>query len=249
MKNTIQHLLSRQPTLYRLVLSAIRSPNDEKKTFLKLVKDGDVVFDVGANFGTHTVLFSHIAGSRGHVHAFEPVPPTFASLSRRLLHEKRFDNVTLNNLALGEVAGTFKIHVPAGDFGQASLKTHSIASWSRSGQESFECEVMTLDSYATQSKIDRIDLMKVDVEGAELPALKGARNTLERLHPTIHFEYLRAWTEAFGYNGSDLVRFLQSCGYRYFYDAELRPLACPTEDIERDTSSQNIVCTFKPLKG
>ncbi len=249
MKRTISYLLSRHPSLYRLVLRAIRSPNSEKMTFLRLIKDGDVALDVGANRGDFTVLFSHIVGSCGTVHAFEPVPPTFSELSQSIQTECRFPNVTANNCALGDEEGLFQIQVPSGDFRQASLKSHSIASWSNPSRASFDCKVRTLDTYVAEQKIDRLDFIKIDVEGAELPALRGGQKTITRFHPIIHCEYLAEWTEAFGYTAVDLISFLRSCGYTNFYSGSLLPLSSPEKEVGTTSESQNIVCSVKPILG
>ncbi|MDR3404344.1 MAG: FkbM family methyltransferase [Chthoniobacter sp.] len=247
MKRTLHYLLSRQPFLYRLALGAIQSPNREKRTFLRLVRDGDVVFDIGANRGDFTVLFSHMVGCHGRAHAFEPVPPTFQELSERIRNECRFPNVSLNPCALGDTEGQFQIQVPAGDFGQASLRNHAIASWSRPERESFDCQVRTLDAYVTEKAIDRLDFVKIDIEGAELPALRGGQQTLDRFHPTIHCEYFAPWTEAFGYGAADLISFLQTHGYTHFYSGDLVPLSSPVQELEKMTESQNLVCATKPL--
>ena len=247
MKQTINYLLSRHPPLYRLALRAIQSPNIEKMTFLHLIKDGDVVFDIGANRGDFTILFSHIVGRNGIAHAFEPVPPTFEELSHRILNECRFQNVSLNNCALGESEGHFQIQVPSGDFGQASLKNHAVASWSKPGRDSFDCSVRTLDAYVAEKKIHRMDFVKIDIEGAELPALRGGQQTIERFHPIIHFEYFAKWTEAFGYAAVHLVSFLQTCGYTHFYSGSLLPLRSPVKELEDIAESQNVICSIKPV--
>ncbi len=247
MKHILNYLLARQPALYRMVLRAIKSTNVEKMTFLHLINDGDVVFDIGANRGDFTLLFSHIVGSKGAVHAFEPVPPTFKELSLRTRSECRFQNVSLNNCALGESAGRFQIQVPAGDFGQASLKNHAVASWSKPGRDTFDCNVSTLDAYVTEKKLDRLDFLKIDIEGAELPALRGGQHTLSRFRPIIHCEYFSKWTEAFGYAFTDVMSFLQSCGYSHFYSGSLLPLNLTIAEMEGETESKNVVFSAKPI--
>jgi len=247
MKQTLHYLLSRRPSLYRLALRVAQSRNSEKKTFLRLVRDGDVVFDIGANRGDFTVLFSHMVGRHGSVHAFEPVPPTFQELGGRIQSECRFQNVSLNPCALGDVEGQFQIQVPAGDFGQASLRNHAIASWSRPERQNFDCQVRTLDAYVVAQQIGRLDFLKIDIEGAELPALRGGQQTLDRFHPIIHCEYFAPWTEAFGYAVGDLISFLQSHGYTHFYSGDLLPLHSPVQELEERTESQNLVCATHPL--
>jgi FkbM family methyltransferase len=247
MKKVITDILSRYPSLYRLALRASGSRNVEKMTYLRLVKDGDTVFDIGANRGDFTALFSNVVGPAGAVHAFEPVLPTFSALSERIGGECRFRNVTLNHHAIGDTEGMFQIQVPAGEFGQASLRSHTLAAWAKQERQSFDCQVLTLDSYVSQNDVKRLDFIKIDVEGAELPALRGGGQTLERFHPVIHCECLAAWTSPFDYTPADLVSYLRSHGYTHFYAGNLLPLHSPETEVGADDVRQNFVCSVKSL--
>ncbi|MGL5804752.1 MAG: FkbM family methyltransferase [Xenococcaceae cyanobacterium] len=96
MKELINFLLARQPEIYEKVLLFKGKASREKLTFIKLVENGDVVLDIGANKGQYTVLFSHLVGPEGKVHAFEPIEPTYQRLSYNVRTKKRFNNVDLN---------------------------------------------------------------------------------------------------------------------------------------------------------
>lgn len=248
MKKILKHFLWRHPSLYwRILWASGVGGKREKITYLRLLRKGDTVFEIGANRGDFTVLFSNVVGATGSLHAFEPVPPTFAALYERLKAECSFDNIKLNNLAMGDTEGVFQIHVPAGDFGQASLRSHTDSSWSKPGRESYDCTVRTLDSYVAQNNLDRLDLIKIDVEGAELLVLQGGQQTLDRFHPVIHFECFAPWSAAFDYTPADLVSFLLSRGYLHFYSGDLLPLASPETVVGTDEANQNFVCSSRPL--
>lgn len=247
MKKILTDFLSRYPSLYRLVLRASGSRNVEKMTYLRLIKDGDTVFDIGANRGDFTVLFSSVVGPTGSVHAFEPVPPTFSALDERIKAECRFRNVALNNHAIGDAEGVFQMQVPGGDFGQASLKSHAMASWTDRERQSYDCKVRTLDSYLEQHEVNRLDFIKIDVEGAELSALRGGQKTIDRFHPVIHCECMAAWTVAFDYTPADLVSFLRHHGYAHFYSGNLVPLHSPETEVGAREEHPNFVCSVKPL--
>lgn len=135
----------------------------------------------------------------------------------------------------------------AGDFGQASIKSHAIASWSKPERQSYDCEVITLDSYVRQKEISRLDFIKLDVEGAELWALRGGRETIDRFHPVIHAECLPLWTKAFDYTPADLVAFLRKHGYAHFYSGNLRALHLPETEVGACEEYQNFVCSVDPL--
>ena len=111
----------------------------------------------------------------------------------------------------------------------------------------FNCEVCTLDDYLSEKHLDRIDFIKLDVEGAELPALLGGLRTLQKFHPKIHVEFFREWTEAFGYTAKDLISCLQSLGYKHFYLDNFLLLHSPIEQLETGVKSQNIICSVTAL--
>jgi FkbM family methyltransferase len=207
-----------------------------------MVRRGDVVLDVGANYGEFTVLFSNIVGPRGVVHAFEPVPPTFLALKERITSECKYKNVVLNNIGLSDANGAFDIHVPSGDFGQASLRRHQVASWRKGTEEVYSCQLRTLDDYVQENEIRTVNVVKLDVEGAELLMLKGGKTFLTKVKPVLHLEFYREWTKGFGYSGRELVGFLRSLGYQRFFVAESTPLQNPEVELDQSAESINVIC-------
>lgn len=208
-------LLARFPRLQLRLLRVLGRGSMEKRVFLALLRRGDVICDVGANRGHFTRLFSDIAGPAGAVHAFEPVPGTFALL-RAAVEERT--NVTLHPCALGDLEGAVTLHVPGEDDGQASLREHSGGSWQPGvAVRDSECRMTTLDAFA--DALPRIDFVKCDVEGAERLVVAGATRTLERLSPLLFLEVNPEWTRGFGYAPDDLVADLRARGYDTFHVA------------------------------
>ena len=181
-----------------------------------LIKPGDLCLDVGANFGWYTTMFHKLVGSSGEVHAFEPVPTTFDELVRncKLISDPPPENVHLNNFALGETTGQFKINLFAGlTTGHASLSDQG-----RDDATSFDCEVSTLNSYLENNGIQSVDFVKVDVEGSELSFLKGAgRLFRQEKPPFILMEMALNTTRNFGYVPDDLIKFIGSHSSYEFY--------------------------------
>ncbi len=127
------------------------------------------IFDVGGNFGQTAVhLASAFPGSR--VHTFEPVPSSFQRLQESVAHRPA---ISCHHLAIGDRAGMFPIHVTE------DAETNSFLANDNS-TDHLDVPMDTLDGFTAANRIEFIDLLKIDVEGYELPVLKGAENLLRR---------------------------------------------------------------------
>lgn len=218
LRSRINFHLCSNPPLYKWILRLKGKANIDKLVFLSLVARGDVVLDIGANEGYYTTLFSHLVGEKGSVHSFEPVPPTFELLSGTVRQTVMHRNVSLVNAAVGEAGQQpVTMYVPGDVSGQASVKRHNAGAW-RDCQDvrSFQAESTSIDEYVAAHGIGKIDFIKVDVEGYELMCLKGASRTLIEFGPLLFLEVCDLWSADFGYEPTDLVKFLQSCGYVRF---------------------------------
>jgi FkbM family methyltransferase len=245
LRRTLLHHLAKAPKLYRWLLQMTDRGSVEKRHYIHLIRRGDTVFDVGANFGAFTVLFSDLVGAQGFVHSFEPVPPTFARLSDRIRLEARYPNIVINAKACSQEQGTAEITVPGGDLGQASMHSHAVASWATSSQrEKFSVPTIRIDDYVTEKQLDRLDFIKCDAEGAELLVLKGATSALSMFEPLLHLEVSDAWTSDFGYSSSDLADFLEDAGYSHFL---IEQMIVPLGDLRTQLAkaaagSVNLLC-------
>jgi FkbM family methyltransferase len=244
-RRSAQAMLARHPLIYERLLRAARRGSVEKRAFLRLLRPGDVVVDVGANAGYFTLLFSDVVGASGEVHAFEPIAPTFERLSHTIRDARRFDNVTLNCAACGEAAGVATMLVPGGDWAQAALAAHATGSWSSEASVTrYETVIVPLDSYLEAKAPARVDFMKLDAEGAELAVLKGAARTLTARAPLLSIELYAEWTRDFGYEPGDLVRFVEAVGYDMLIaldEGALRVTGAEAADLARRRSVNLVV--------
>jgi FkbM family methyltransferase len=180
----------------------------------KLVKPDHVVFDVGTNFGWYTTLFVPIVGSNGQTHSFEPSPKTLELLHTNLDLNNCTDRVIVNPIAIGDEVSTAKIHV-------FNKRSHSFASLSPLGETdytTFEVPLTTLDLYMSQHGIEKIDFIKIDVEGSELAVLKGSPNLFQSpMAPPMLIEINNATYSSFGYSATQIWDQLSEYGYDRFY--------------------------------
>ena len=159
-------------------------------------RPGGVLYDLGANVGWYTLLGSALGAS--HIYSFEPLPSNVAIL-REHLRLNRIKNYGLFEAAVGQAAGTARFEVG---------KSNSIGHLSgRNSDDGIEVQVVALDGLIESEGLRPPDVIKCDIEGAELDALHGARRTLEEHGPTI---LLATHTRALHRNCRD---YLQALGY------------------------------------
>lgn len=247
LRRTLMHQLAKTPTLYRRLMQVTARGTVEKQHYLQLIRRGDTVFDIGANFGAFSVLFSDLVGPQGSVHAFEPVPPTFARLSETIRRDARYSNIVVNQKACSQKRDTVEITVPGGDLGQASMHSHAVGSWASSSHvETFSVPTIRIDDYLTESRLSRLDFIKCDAEGAELLVLKGATDTLKTFEPLLHLEVSEAWIRDFGYGTSDIADLLENAGYSQFvmHENAVQASKLRSELATAAVGSVNLLCAL-----
>ena len=232
-----------KPRIFELGLKILGRSSSQISILMRSVEKGDVVFDVGANVGEFTILLAHSVGFQGKIHAFEPVPPTFERLCRKVEMTRLGNQIVLNRCAVSDNTGRSTIRMPAGVSTEASLVTHSVASWCSKSITSYDCAMDTLDSYARNKGIDSINFVKIDVEGAEILVLKGMRAILAGSSPPIlMLEIFPPWVQDFGFSPNDIFELLHNAGYQMFFISRVGLLSCQTPaDITKLVSFPNFV--------
>jgi FkbM family methyltransferase len=197
-----------------------------------LLRHGDTFIDGGAHIGYLTLLASSCVGASGAVHAFEPVSRTHDALTRNVARN-RATNVRLNKVALGPRAGTLDLELPIDPEGEGILAWGATAI--QAGRGSVERVPMTtLDAYAERAKLRSIRVLKLDLEGAELGALEGARDLLQRRRVEHLVVELNTYLLDLAGERYDACRaLLASYGYRCWQLTKSGRIVAQTEPITR----------------
>lgn len=146
-------------------------------TYFKAIKAGDTVLDLGSNDGYLSTIFSKTVGAKGEVHSMEP---------------DDFNIKTQKHVfALNKVVGNIQIHdvliwnentkIPFNQEGTVASSAHYMGD----GKHVVEKEAITLDSWCKKYKVNQLDFIKMDIEGAEIEAIEGAKETIKKFQP--HF--------------------------------------------------------------
>ncbi len=180
---------------------------NEVELVLRNLAEGGCFFDVGTNIGLFSLNVAK-GFQKISVHSFEPVPETFALLEKNVKHNGVGGKVRLNQKALSRESGNVYI-----------TSTHDIGNHleGMKKQGTVEVECLTMDSYVEKEGIRSLDLIKCDVEGAELLVLEGAKKTLERFKPRLLLEIVDAWTRRFSYGPKDILDFMKDIGYDSYF--------------------------------
>lgn len=141
--------------------------------FAQDVKPGQVVYDIGANVGFYSLLAARLVGPSGRVFSFEPLPSTVAYLKKHI-ELNRLTNVEVTEAAVGSAMGTAML-----ELGPSSATTRV------STEGSVSVQVVSIDAWRTARQGPGPQVVKIDVEGAEIQVLEGAKQTLQTFRPVI----------------------------------------------------------------
>lgn len=188
------------------------------------VRKNDTVVDIGANIGEISILLGNAVGENGKVLSFEPIKKNYDECLKNVSAAGLNSRVMVNKLGLSEKSNKAVFTVPKDRMTEATLKPHSDEDWKDyfKGKENYyteECEITTLDEFTTSNNINDIKFIKCDVEGGELPVLKGAEKLLKSDSPPILLlEQYEKWTKDFGYQPSYLFDYLHEiAGYECYW--------------------------------
>ncbi len=178
---------------------ALSTEPDVAPVFLEYARRATDFIDVGANTGFYSML-AHAANQKIRIWAFEPNPAVYRKLEHHVLINKMETSCQLYAMALGEIAGVVKLQIP-----EDATMAHVVGD----GDEGIEVPIQPLD--AVISPRDKVDLVKIDVEGHELAVFRGMRRILHEQQPPVFFECLP------GSPCLEMEAVLNEAGYRLYH--------------------------------
>jgi FkbM family methyltransferase len=212
-----------------LLKNGVAPDHDEIRmlaALLRCKKPDRVVIDVGASFGTYSLALAAVVGPRGKVHAFEPQRIIYNMLAGSVALNS-LTNVYCYNAAVGDREGVidapqFDYSMPL-NFGGVEFGPEQVEELTQIRKHdpdvAEQVHLTTLDGLG----LERVDLIKLDVEGMEMEVLSGALSTIGRFRPILYVEFLKSDSEALRARLNDLAYEVFPTGINY--------LSIPAEDI------------------
>lgn len=227
-----------------------------EKLLRRALREGDIFFDIGANVGFYTFLAAPLCREAGWIHAFEANPALHENLLRSARLNDFPERISINSCAVGEThGGEIMLYMPPGNppdnsSGIPSTIRHE---WLDSGSE-ISVPLISIDGYVSENKVDRLDVVKIDIEGGELSAFKGMMNTFKRMPPALVICELMAETLSFAEGvyvkraaaasgPGEIVEFMLGQGYQPWHiralDGKLDNVVS-LDEVARSISSSNV---------
>ena len=205
--------------------------SDYSDLLLKTSKKATIILDIGANVGWYSLHFSKMKSSK--IYSFEPVEYIFNQLKNNI-QLNNISNVFPFNVALSNETGNKEFY-----YDPLNASATSSENILDSVLAPITCRTIDLDTFIVQNKIERLDLIKCDVEGAEINVIKGGLNSIKKFRPIVFMEMLRKWSAKFNYHPNDIIQLFNLIGYScYEYiNKELIKI----ENIDEDTISTNFL--------
>jgi FkbM family methyltransferase len=206
---------------------------EEFELLMDLAAGKRIVFDIGANIGWYSLHFAQkLAGADARVFSFEPIATTHARLSRNVALNGMAERVRTHCLGFSDKPGTARFFVPR-KYGPSAASIQNLHPTEDS--DAVVCDLESVDAFlAKEAGASKVDLVKCDVEGAELFVMRGATRLLRQDRPVFFIELLRKWARAFGYHPTEVLDLFAQHGYACWAvgKGSIRPIDTIVEETE-----------------
>jgi len=184
--------------------------------FKAIIEEGMVVLDIGAHLGYFTILASKLVGNEGRVYAFEPEPNNFPLLLEHI-ELNNCKNVIPSRMAICDKVGMAPLYL------SSDSASHSL--FVQKSQRLVHVETTTLDRYFEgRNEGNKVDFVKMDIEGSEMKALAGMENLLkENFNLILITEFLPEWLLASGCQPQEFIQYINEQGFSIYRIIEKSP--------------------------
>lgn len=208
----------------------------------RLVRPGDVIFDVGANFGHYAVTLADAAQRKCEVHAFEPFPPNTKRLRTNIRLNGMENIIQVHPVGLSDAVGVGKMMTRADNSGAATLAVTEEGAVAAQG-----IALTTMDAFCEEHRLAKLDFVKIDVEGFEERLLAGATASLRRWTPLVLIEFDPPKLIRAGSSVDHLAAQFHELGYSLWVAD--RDRLVPLKELPRGQDYINVFCVPESRKS
>ncbi|GAB3927732.1 FkbM family methyltransferase [Mucilaginibacter myungsuensis] len=217
-----------------MVLTTGTYEDEINKLIRVSLKPGFAALDIGANIGLQSIRMSQSCGADGKVYSFEPL---------QHIHQKFSRNIALNNcqniqlfpFALSDSDGETTVNIDEQTWNQGAFSLNQESN----GKSQQTITIKAGDTLSEIAALQRLDLIKIDVEGYEFQVLRGLKDTLRKHRPRIIFEYDDNYWQRTGQQMADCYPFLIETGYTLY---QITQVGCELISNAADAIGGNIFC-------
>jgi FkbM family methyltransferase len=191
--------------------------------FYSILGEDDIIIDIGANIGIFSILASKKVKS-GLIFSFEPVGINYKRMLRNI-EVNSIQNIKTFNLGLSNQNETLDINVPKQDPGESTLSPKTCTKLFLKNDQKISIEkakFILFDQFFEEHMLKKVDIIKIDVEGAEYKVLKGMKNTLISHNPIVFIELIPSLIENVEGNIDKLIDLLIKYDFKVIYSLELK---------------------------
>ena len=181
----------------------------------KVVRPGDVVFDLGASYGVMSVLMAKLVGSSGKVFSFEANEDVFPYQKQLSTVNGLQDIITFHHCLIGDVSGSEEDFYVIPSFQSVASTRNSEILKAHNDARKTKVQTLAIDDFCNNTGVIP-NAIKIDIEGAEYIALKGMENTLRKHRPKLIIETHSFEIDGIGGSVKELAYFLEDLGYSLF---------------------------------
>ncbi len=176
----------------------------ELDVYKKIVANSKVTLDVGGNIGLYAVLGAKFAPKTAKIITFEPIVANVIMLKKNAALNKLTSRIVVNNVAVGDTPKKIVIYQS-----DVNIGNHSAAqSNAGKGSRPVEVQQITIDNYVKKNNVNNVDLLKIDIEGYDGFALRGALATIKKHKPVVFIEFSPGAMKECGFDRREFTRLL-----------------------------------------